>query len=199
MNPECVLTHSAASLVLMLLEGIYSWSECTTNGFEWKNPSDRGSFTLLVSLWGLDLAKNPDCTTLGDVTTHNDPHMSGKYLSTFPPTSLMFQTYGYIAPGKAEPDLDFEGTADSNMLLYLEMTGGKHFPKEQVLLHKGNFITPGMDGTLCICKENFWDNFLLSTASPLLVTFNRATWAWVDTLSAEGGESSTDFTKHLTA
>lgn len=140
---------------------------------------------MLVSMWGVDVAKNPDTTTLGDVTTHNDPKMSGTYLSTFPPTDLIFQTYGYIAPGKVKPDVNFEGTADSNMLLYLEMTGNKDFPIERVLLNKGNFITPGMDGTLTICRENFWDNFLLNTVSPLLVAYNRATWAWVRSVSAK--------------
>ncbi|KAI9929452.1 hypothetical protein MW887_000923 [Aspergillus wentii] len=99
---------------------------------------------------------------------------------TFPPTSLKFQTYEYIAPGKAEPE---EGipAGDNNMLLYLQMTDNQPFPTTAILPYSGNFASKGMDGTMCIERGIFWDKYLLRTIPPeLLHTLNHATYVWVE-------------------
>lgn len=99
---------------------------------------------------------------------------------TFPPTSLKFQTYEYIAPGKTQPD---EGipAGGNNMLLYLQMTDNKPFPSQAILEYSGNFASNGMDGTMAIERGIFWDNYLLrvAPATELLHTLNHATYVWI--------------------
>lgn len=99
--------------------------------------------------------------------------------STFPPTSLKFQTYEYIAPEKTEPN-ERTPDGDNNMLLYLQMTDNKPFLPGAILPYSGNFVSKGMDGTICIERGIFWDNYLLRTTVPeLLHTFNHATYVWI--------------------
>ncbi|KAI9927079.1 hypothetical protein MW887_003462 [Aspergillus wentii] len=98
---------------------------------------------------------------------------------SFPPTSLKLQTYEYIAPGEDKPKEGLEN-GRNNMLLYLQMTDSKKFPSEPILPYSENFVSDGMDGTMCIEKEIFWDRYLLRTTGPrLLHLFNNATYAWV--------------------
>lgn len=98
----------------------------------------------------------------------------------FPPTSLKFQMYEYIGPGQTKPS---EGipAGDNNMLLYLQMTDNKPFPSTAILPYTGNFASSGMDGSICIGRNIFWDNYLLrlSPATELLHTLNHATYVWI--------------------
>lgn len=92
---------------------------------------------------------------------------------------MKFQIYEYIAPGKTEPE---EGIpqGDNNMLLYLQMTDKKPFPSAPILPYSGNFVPKEIDGTMCIERGIFWDNYLLrKTAPEHLHTLNHATYAWI--------------------
>ncbi|KAI9648027.1 hypothetical protein NHQ30_002655 [Ciborinia camelliae] len=101
---------------------------------------------------------------------------------TFPPTSLKFQTYPYIAPGQTEPQQGI-GKGDNNMLIYLQMTDHQSLPKD-LLEYSGNFVSSGMDGTICLGRDIFWDKYLLRSSTPrLLPTFNDYTYAWVSNYS----------------
>lgn len=105
------------------------------------------------------------------------PSSVNQQAPTFPPTSLKFQTYEYIAPGQTEPT---DGN-DNNMLLYLQMTDSKPFPSTAILPYTGNFASSGMDGSMAIERNIFWDSYLLrvSPATELLHTLNHATYVWI--------------------
>lgn len=117
--------------------------------------------------------------TVGYALQTEKPHSVNEEAPSFPPTSLTFQTYPYIAAGEAEgkegiPD------GDNNMLLYLQMTDNRDFPPDRFLQNAGNFINAGMDGTMCIERGIFWDRYLLRvTPSPILRLFNPAAYVWV--------------------
>jgi hypothetical protein len=102
------------------------------------------------------------------------------------PTSLRFQTYEYIAPGKDEAQ---EGIpeGDNNMLLYLQMTNNERFPiaLDTHLKYTGNFVSRGMGGTMCIRRDILWDQYLLRSNSPLLQMLNQVTYAWVKDYNIE--------------
>ncbi|KAL2821454.1 hypothetical protein BDW59DRAFT_164189 [Aspergillus cavernicola] len=116
--------------------------------------------------------------TIGYGLRTANPESVNKQAPSFSPTSLKFQTYEYIAPGKKDPE---EGIpeGDNNMLLYLQMTDKKDFPPEAILPYTGNFVSNGMGGTMCIEKGIFWDRYLLRKTTPqLLHLFNNSTYAW---------------------
>ena len=94
------------------------------------------------------------------------------------PTSLRFQTYEYKAPGQDDAD---EGIldGDNNALLYLQMTKGKPFPEPEILPYTGNFTGSGIPGTMCICRDLFFEDYLLRVESPLLQMLNQTTYIWV--------------------
>lgn len=75
---------------------------------------------------------------------------------------------------------------DNNMLLYLQMTDHQPFPKEAILAYSGNFVSKGMDGTMCINHDIFWDSYLLRETNPLLLhTFNPYTYVWVKSANVD--------------
>lgn len=107
------------------------------------------------------------------------PESVNELAPTFPPTALKFQTYEYIAPGHSVPDEGLE-KGGGNMLLYLQMTEHKEFPKEAIINYSGNYVSSGMDATICIAREIFWDSYLLRrTTAPLLNVLNPYTYVWV--------------------
>lgn len=118
--------------------------------------------------------------TIGYNMLTSKPSSVNQQAPTFPPTSLKFQTYEYIGPGQTKPS---EGipAGDNNMLLYLQMTDNKPFPPTTILPYTGNFASSGMDGSMCIGRNIFWDNYLLrvSPATELLHTLNHATYVWI--------------------
>ncbi|GLA05510.1 hypothetical protein AnigIFM60653_006001 [Aspergillus niger] len=116
--------------------------------------------------------------TIGYGLHTSNPSSVNEDAVTFPPTSLKFQTYGYIAPGKTEPDEGI-GAGDKNMLLYLQMTDNKPFPSDAFLAYSGNFVAAGMDGTMAIDRGIIWDSYLLRTTNELLNTLNHATYVWI--------------------
>lgn len=70
------------------------------------------------------------------------------------------------------------------MLIYLQMTDHQDFPKDELLEYSGNFVSSGMDGTICLGRDIFWDKYLLRRSTPrLLPTFNEYTYAWVSDYS----------------
>ncbi|KAI1192296.1 hypothetical protein F5X97DRAFT_329822 [Nemania serpens] len=115
--------------------------------------------------------------TIGYNMLTSKPSSVNQQAPTFPPTSLKFQTYEYIAPGQTEPT---DGN-DNNMLLYLQMTDSKPFPSTAILPYTGNFASSGMDGSMAIERNIFWDSYLLrvSPATELLHTLNHATYVWI--------------------
>ena len=121
----------------------------------------------------------PRKAMIGCFVKANDPKTVNEAAPSFPPTSVRFQNYEYIAPGQ-NTATDGPGVkGDNNVLLYLEMAQQLEFPREQ-LMYSGNFVTPGMDGTICISREIFFDNYLLRhTPSFLLNTLNQSTYAWI--------------------
>ncbi|KAL4746998.1 hypothetical protein BDW72DRAFT_197155 [Aspergillus terricola var. indicus] len=99
---------------------------------------------------------------------------------SFPPTSLQLQTYEYLGPGQAEPVEGIEEGAN-NMVLYLQMIDHQRFPTEAVLNYSGNYLSAGMDGTMCIERAILWDKYLLRQAPPqLLHMLNVPTYAFVE-------------------
>ncbi|KAF7585360.1 hypothetical protein BBP40_011116 [Aspergillus hancockii] len=117
--------------------------------------------------------------TIGYGLCTTKPSSVNQQAPTFPPTSLKFQTYEYIAPGSTEPQEGL-GKGDNNMLLYLQMTDNQKFPDTAILPYTGNFVADGMDGTMCVDRKIFWDDYLLRKLTPqLLQSLNRATYAWV--------------------
>ncbi|KAI9925305.1 hypothetical protein ASPWEDRAFT_45751 [Aspergillus wentii DTO 134E9] len=123
--------------------------------------------------------------TIGYGVHTPDPSSMNEQAPTFPPTSLKFQTYEYIAPGKTAPE---EGIpqGDNNMLLYLQMTENKPFPSAAILNYSGNYAASGMDGTMAIEREIFLDKYLLRTKTPeLLHVFNHATYVWIKSASVD--------------
>lgn len=108
-----------------------------------------------------------------------NPGSVNEQAPTFPPTSLKYQTYEYIAPGSNEPQEGL-GKGDNNMLLYLQMTDNQPFPSAAILPYTGNFVADRMDGTMCVERKIFLDNYLLRQSAPqLLQSLNGATYAWV--------------------
>ncbi|RHZ58240.1 uncharacterized protein CDV56_106126 [Aspergillus thermomutatus] len=47
------------------------------------------------------------------------------------------------------------------------------------LPYSGNFVTPDMDGTICISKEVFMESYLLRETAPLLNTLNQYIYSWI--------------------
>jgi hypothetical protein len=132
--------------------------------------------------WGSTVAKGverePRKATIGYSAQANDPKTVNKAAPTFPPTSFRFQNYEYLAPGQSDPTDGLGAKGDSNVLLYLEMTQHLDLPKD-MLTYSGNFVTPSMDGTICISKEVFLESYLLRDTAPLLNMLNQYTYAWI--------------------
>lgn len=135
----------------------------------------------ILAFWYVDSGVMDDRRkrTIGyGLYTANPDSVNGQ-APTFPPTSLKFQTYEYIAPGESKPQEGI-GKGDNNMLLYLQMTGNKDFPNGAILPYSGNFVSDGMDGTMCVSQEIFWQDYLLRKSTPrLLQSINPVTYAWV--------------------
>ncbi|PGH15923.1 hypothetical protein AJ79_02090 [Helicocarpus griseus UAMH5409] len=122
----------------------------------------------------------PKKTTIGYTMKANNPGTVNPHAPTFPPTSFIFQTYEYIAPRTTEPHQGLDEEGDKNHLLYLEMTQHLDFPIQRFLPYSGNFVTPPMDGTICISKDIFFGSYLLRKKEPLLLNvFNKYTYAWI--------------------
>lgn len=112
------------------------------------------------------------------------PETVNEQAPTFPPTSLKLQTYPYIAPNETEPGEGLGPAGDNNMLLYLQMTDHRHFPDIRLLEYSGNYVSPGMNGTICIGRDIIWDSYLLRHYPSLLLSlFNAYTYAWVASAS----------------
>ncbi|GKZ26262.1 hypothetical protein AbraIFM66951_004451 [Aspergillus brasiliensis] len=134
----------------------------------------------ILAKWYIDEGPMTDRQnrTIGYALHTSNPSSVNEDAVTFPPTSLKFQTYGYIAPGKTDSDEGI-GAGDNNMLLYLQMTDKKSFPSDPFLAFSGNFAAAKMDGTLAIARSIFWDSYLLRTTDELLHTLNHATYVWI--------------------
>ncbi|KAF7586254.1 hypothetical protein BBP40_009191 [Aspergillus hancockii] len=147
------------------------------------DPDDIITFAGILAKWYINDGPMTDRQkrTIGYGLQASDPSSVNKQAPNFPPTSLKFQTYEYISPGKKGPEEGIPG-GDNNMLLYLQMTDKKDFPSAPILPYTGNFVSKGMGGTMCIEKDILWDRYLLRTTTPqLLHLFNNATYAWVKT------------------
>lgn len=127
-------------------------------------------------------------STLGYFLTTNKPETVNPPALTFPPTAMKHQHYKYIAPESEYPKEGLEKDKN-NMLLYVEMTQNRSFPRENILEYSGNFMQPGMKGTVCLSRGIFWDSYLLRNSSlqgpygsmpPLLREFNRHGYAWLN-------------------
>ncbi|KAI0114103.1 hypothetical protein GGR51DRAFT_477662 [Nemania sp. FL0031] len=111
------------------------------------------------------------------------PETVNEEAPSFPPTSLKLQTYPYIAPNQTEPSEGLED-GENNMLLYLQMTKNRPFPAVRLLEYSGNYVSPGINGTIIIDRDIFWDSYLFrSSPSQLLSLFNVYTYAWVGSAS----------------
>lgn len=119
-------------------------------------------------------------TTFGYSMKANKPDTVNTQAPTFPPTSFIFQTHEYLKPGSSTTHDGLDEEGDKNQLLYLEMTQHKDFPVQRFLPYSGNFVTPDMDGTICINKSVFFDSYLLRTTDSMLLNIlNKHTYAWV--------------------
>ena len=122
--------------------------------------------------------EEPRKVTVGYASKAIDPNSVNEAAPTFPPTSLRFQNYEYIKPGGKSPTDGPGDKGDHNVLLYLEMTQHLDLPSDP-LPYSGNFVTPVMDGTICISKEVFMESYLLRETGPLLNTLNQYTYSWI--------------------
>ncbi|KAI0007532.1 hypothetical protein F4779DRAFT_501814 [Xylariaceae sp. FL0662B] len=143
---------------------------------------DVSAFGAVLAKWYID-ESSPMCDrrnrTIGYGLHTAEPQTVNEGAPSFPPTSLKYQTYEYIGPGEQTP-LEGLESGGNNMLLYLQMTDNKSFPTQAILPYTGNFVSDGMDGTMCVGREIFWDRYLLRDAAPqLLHMFNHSTYAWV--------------------
>ncbi|KAI0846276.1 hypothetical protein F5Y00DRAFT_272082 [Daldinia vernicosa] len=112
------------------------------------------------------------------------PETVNKEAPSFPPTSLKLQTYPYIAPNQTKPGEGLGAVGENNMLLYLQMTKNRSFPDVRLLEYSGNYVSPGINGTIIIDRDIFWDSYLCRTSpSQLLSVFNVYTYAWVGSAS----------------
>lgn len=112
------------------------------------------------------------------------PETVNEEAPSFPPTSLKLQTYPYIAPNQTKPGEGLGAVGENNMLLYLQMTKNRSFPDVRILEYSGNYVSPGMNGTIIIDRDIFWDSYLFRTIpSQLLSLFNVYTYAWVGSAS----------------
>ncbi|KAE8155241.1 hypothetical protein BDV25DRAFT_125962 [Aspergillus avenaceus] len=140
------------------------------------------SFGALLAKWYVNDGPFTDQQkrTIGYGLQTAKPDTVNSQAPSFPPTSLKFQTYEYIAPGQKDPK---EGIpdGDNNVLLYLQMTGNHDFPSGAILNYSGNFVPDGMRGTMCFERNIIWDQYLLRETEPqLLHMLNRSTYLWVD-------------------
>ncbi|KAI0548371.1 hypothetical protein F4679DRAFT_321897 [Xylaria curta] len=112
------------------------------------------------------------------------PETVNEEAPSFPPTSLKLQTYPYIAPNQTKPGEGLGESGENNMLLYLQMTKNRPFPDVRLLEYSGNYVSPGINGTIIIDRDIFWDSYLFRTIpSQLLSLFNVYTYAWVGSAS----------------
>jgi len=108
------------------------------------------------------------------------PETVNEQAPSFPPTSLKLQTYPYIAPNQTKPKEGLGPVGENNMLLYLQMTKNRAFPDIRLLEYSGNYVSPGINGTIIIDRNIIWDSYLFrTTPSQLLPLFNTYTYAWV--------------------
>ncbi|KAJ2904106.1 hypothetical protein MKZ38_008824 [Zalerion maritima] len=131
------------------------------------------SFKCLVLFW-LSQNESSDGLAISHSLTTSNPSSVVKGPSQCPatiPTSQVLQTYPYIPKGETEADEGLGGKANSNMLLFLNMTSCRPFPTSKSLSYSGSWCTPKIPGTLCIARQVLFDDFLL----PLLREVNRAT------------------------
>ena len=141
------------------------------------------SFVALMTSWGISVAdavkSEPRKATIGYSVQTKTPSTVNEEAPTFPPTSVKFQNYEYLAPDQSTPTDGPGPKGDNNVLLYLEMTQNLDFPKEP-LTYSGNFVTAGMDGTICISRDVFFDSYLLRhTPSFLLNALNQSVYGWI--------------------
>lgn len=125
---------------------------------------------------------DPRKSTFGFAASTAYPDSVNPAAPSFPPTSLMFQTYPFISPGASEPEVGLV-LGQRNMLLYLNMTRHKSFPIERYLDYSGNHVPSTIDGSIIIEKDVFWNSYLIRQDLPLLLNvFNKVTHAWVNSV-----------------
>lgn len=131
---------------------------------------------MLTSL-GFAVNKGSNKTILGyNLSVQNqDLKNNLKVANVLIPSSLNFNTYGYKQSPDAPIVLGWSGQADSNCLVYCNMTENRKVQGETLLQWSGNFTTSRMedkatrtDGSLLIRRELFLDRFII----PILKQYN---------------------------
>jgi hypothetical protein len=98
-------------------------------------------------------------TVLGYAVTVPDPKIANRLAPSFPPTLVKHQTMCFQSETRTGP-------SGSDMFMFLEMTGEEpKFPGGPLKI-SGNWVTPGIHGTMAICKWNFWDRYLFDHLKP---------------------------------
>ncbi|KAG6040395.1 hypothetical protein E4U41_000679 [Claviceps citrina] len=122
--------------------------------------------------------------TLAYALHTSKPETVNEQAPSFPPTSLKLQTYPYIAPNETTPGEGLGPVGENNMLLYLQMTQNRNFPNIRLVEYSGNYVCPGVNGTIIIDRNIIFDSYLFRTKPPqLLLLFNAYTYAWVGSAS----------------
>ncbi|EAW09128.1 uncharacterized protein ACLA_078770 [Aspergillus clavatus NRRL 1] len=84
-------------------------------------------------------------------------------------------------PETTKPGEGLGPDGENNMLLYLQMTENRAFPDIRLLEYSGNYVSPGINGTIIIDRNIIWDSYLFrQSPSQLLSLFNAYTYAWID-------------------
>lgn len=136
----------------------------------------------------------PKKSTFAYAASTDHPDSVNQAAPSFPPTSLMFQTYAFISPGASAPEVGLE-KGQKNMLLYLNMTRHKPFPIERYLNYSGNHVPSTIDGSITIEKDVFWNSYLIRPDFPLLLNvLNKVTYAWVQSVTVDYGGVSASWT-----
>ncbi|UKZ75808.1 hypothetical protein TrVFT333_003502 [Trichoderma virens FT-333] len=128
---------------------------------------------------------------MGEPPEENDPKES-----TFEPTAMIHQVFGYQNPAKGvpEPVVSYDVPGNLNSLLYCEMVEDNPLPQDSKLASRGIFTTqpssttPRIDGSFVLSHQLFLEKFLL----PMLNAFNMATIIYPDSSRfSYSGTSST--------
>ncbi|KAF2838468.1 hypothetical protein M501DRAFT_1057752 [Patellaria atrata CBS 101060] len=136
------------------------------------------SFKMLMLRW-MQAAQDSGGSLLGYSITTSNPSSVNTLPPSFPPTDQAFQIYPYIEPGKNQPTDGRGSVGDKNMIVYLNMTGGKAFPEPKMLPYSGNWCSKSIPATMAISGDIFFTDFLL----PKLAILNKATY--IEAVSAK--------------
>ncbi|PGH11685.1 hypothetical protein AJ79_04708 [Helicocarpus griseus UAMH5409] len=137
-------------------------------GYEWSSQSEKISFLSILLRWADGFTTDLRKSTIGYSLKTDKPETVNESAPTFPPTAQKSQTYPYRAP---ESKGAVEGLKDgeNNMILYMEMTQNLPLPSETILPYSGNFVTPDIDGTICLESSIFVDGYLLRLTPSLIL------------------------------